>query len=60
MHTGGRREGKHRTPSRFQKLVNKNAIKPGIEGPPWQIFLKALIPPAFWQKLELFSTLVHL
>ncbi len=29
----------------FEKLVNKNAIKPKIGGPPWQFFLKALTPP---------------
>jgi hypothetical protein len=26
----------------FEKLVNKNAIKPKIDGPPWQFFLKPL------------------
>ncbi len=31
----------------FEKLVNKNAIKPKTGGPPppWQFFLKALTPP---------------
>jgi hypothetical protein len=29
----------------FENLVNKNAIKPKIGGPPWQFFLKPLTPP---------------
>ncbi len=29
----------------FEKLVNKNAIKPQIGGLPWLFFLKALTPP---------------
>jgi len=40
MHTGG--EGGYETaPPRqiFKKIVNKNAIKRKIIGPPWQFFL---------------------
>jgi hypothetical protein len=34
----------------FEKLVNKNAIKPKIGGPPWQFFLKALTSPGILAK----------
>jgi hypothetical protein len=34
----------------FEKLVNTNAIKRKIDGPPWQFFLKPLTPQEFWQK----------
>ena len=44
-HRRGEGEGKYSTPplANFKTLVNKNAIKPEIGGPPpWQFFLKAL------------------
>ncbi len=51
----------------FEKLVNKNAIKRKIGGPPWQYFLKPLtLPPlGIWAKTSRtsspgFSTRVHL
>ncbi len=34
----------------FEKLVNKNAIKPKIGGPPQAIFPESLDPPEFLQK----------
>jgi hypothetical protein len=41
----GKGEGKHMIPqANFKRLVNKNAIKPEIGGPPWQFFLKTLTP----------------
>ncbi len=47
MHTGGGvGGGGYETPRQiFEKLVNKNARKPKIGGPPWEFFLKALTPP---------------
>ena len=48
MHTGGRGEGGYETaPPRqiFEKLVNKNAIKRKIGGPPLAIFPETLDPP---------------
>jgi hypothetical protein len=37
----------------FEKLVNKNAIKRKIGGPPWHFFLKPLTPPRdFGKKLQ--------
>jgi hypothetical protein len=54
----------------FKKLVNKNAIKPKIGGPPWQFFLKPMTPPPrdFGENFKYphppppagFSTRVHL
>jgi hypothetical protein len=46
-HKGVRGGGGYKTaPSQiFKKLVNKNAIKCKIGGPPWQFFLKPLTPP---------------
>jgi hypothetical protein len=48
-HRGGKggRGGVKQHPPRqiFEKLVNKNAIKRKIGGPPWQFFLKPLTPP---------------
>jgi hypothetical protein len=50
----------------FKKLVNKNAIKPNIAGPPSQFFLKALTRHlGIWAKTSGtpspgFSTRVHL
>ncbi len=44
---GAKGEDKYRTPppqANFKTLVNKNAIKPEIGGPPWHFFLKALTP----------------
>jgi hypothetical protein len=69
--TGGRGlreewDGKYRTPeANFKTLVNKNAIKPEIEGPPTQFFMKTLTP--IWVLAKTsgtpspgFSTRVHL
>jgi hypothetical protein len=50
MHTGGEGRGIKQPPQPppprqiFEKLVNKNAIKPRIGGLPWQFLLKALTP----------------
>jgi hypothetical protein len=55
---GGKGTGKYRSPPRanFKTLVNKNAIKPEIGGPPQAIFPESLDPPPrlleFWQKLQ--------
>jgi hypothetical protein len=39
-------EGRYRTPqANFKTLVNKNAIKPKIRGPPLAIFPESLNPP---------------
>ncbi len=48
MHTGGEGgKGDETAPPRqiFEKLVNKNAIKPKIGGPPQAIFPASLDPP---------------
>ena len=70
MHTGeGKGGGGYETapPPRqiFEKLVNKNAIKCKIGGPPWQFFLKPLTPLGILTKTSRtpspgFSTRVHL
>jgi hypothetical protein len=74
IHTGGEvgggREGRVNIvppQANFKTLVNKNAIKPKIEGPPppRQFFLKALTPLGILAKTSGtpfpgFSTRVHL
>jgi hypothetical protein len=51
---GGRGKGDETAPPRqiFEKLVNKNAIKPKIGGPPGNFVLEALNPPGFWKNLS--------
>ncbi len=36
----------------FKTLVNGNAIKLEIRGPPWHFFLKALTPPTVVRNLK--------
>jgi hypothetical protein len=65
VHKGGGEGGEAPPRQIFEKLVNKNAIKPKIGGPPWQFFLKPLTPPKDFGKTSStpppgFSTHVHL
>ena len=52
MYVDAHRGGMKQHPPRqiFEKLVNKNAIKCKIGGPPWQFFLKPLTPPRNFDK----------